>query len=252
MKGLLVGLSMAVCLGQMSVTAFSPTKQSSLMNIRSSISPMNSFANQKAPMTSLSMHEGSFDLMTNVAPITSTDSSFWLSFADQGQNLAGIFFQSSLLPYLAFLYFLSFRGNRVPALGNFGFQFLLLFVLSTIPGGIISKSVYGCSLADVDWLHGGAEALLTATNVMIVLGFRDAMIDKSPEEKIENVAKPRLIAFGGFLLFALAAATGPSALGFEAHSPFLFGIGNLPENLVVESLPWVSALKPMDKLLSTL
>ena len=91
-----------------------------------------------------------------------------LSFADQGQNLAGIFFQASLLPYLAFLYFLGFRGNRIPALGNFGWQFLLLFVLSTIPGGIISKSVYGTSLADCDWLHGSAEALLTITNVLIV------------------------------------------------------------------------------------
>ena len=91
-----------------------------------------------------------------------------LSFSDQGQNLAGIFFQASLLPYLLFLYFLNFRGNRVPALGNFGFQFLLLFVLSTIPSGIISKSVYGCSLADVDWLHGGAEALLTTTSLLVV------------------------------------------------------------------------------------
>ena len=95
-------------------------------------------------------------------------SSSLLSFADQGQNLAGIFFQASLLPYLTFLYFLSFRGNRIPALGNFGWQFLLLFVLSTIPGGIITKSVYGTSLADCDWLHGSAEALLTVTNVLIV------------------------------------------------------------------------------------
>ncbi|EED90457.1 predicted protein, partial [Thalassiosira pseudonana CCMP1335] len=79
-------------------------------------------------------------------------------------------FQSSLLPYLLFLYFLQFKGNRTPNLGNFGFQYLLLFVLGTIPSGIITKSVYGESLANVDWLHGGAEALLTITNVLIVLG----------------------------------------------------------------------------------
>ena len=91
-----------------------------------------------------------------------------ISFADQGQNAAGIFFQASLLPYLLFLYFLSFRGNRLSDLGNFGFQFVLLFVLSTIPSGIISKSVYGHSLADTDWLHGGAETLLTIANVLIV------------------------------------------------------------------------------------
>lgn len=94
-----------------------------------------------------------------------------LAFSDQGKNLAGIFFQASLLPYLLFLYFLSFRANRINNIGNFGFQFILLFVLSTIPSGIISKSTYGCSLADVDWLHGGAELLLTVANVLIVGGF---------------------------------------------------------------------------------
>lgn len=103
----------------------------------------------------------------------SSSTSSLLSFSDQGQNLAGIFFQASLLPYLTFLYFLSFRGNRTPALGNFGFQYLLLFVLGTIPSGIITKSVYGLSLANVDWLHGGAEALLTMTNVLIVSRFMD-------------------------------------------------------------------------------
>lgn len=91
-----------------------------------------------------------------------------LSFTDQGQNLAGIFFQASLLPYLAFLYFLSFKANRIPDVGNFGFQFVLLFVVSTIPSGIISKATYGTSLANVDWLHGGAELLLTVANIMIV------------------------------------------------------------------------------------
>ena len=105
------------------------------------------------------------DVATTAAAASSTN---LLSFSDQGQNLAGIFFQASLLPYLGFLYFLSFRGNRTPNLGNFGWQYLLLFVLGTIPSGIITKSVYGLSLANVDWLHGGAEALLTMTNVLIV------------------------------------------------------------------------------------
>jgi hypothetical protein len=95
-------------------------------------------------------------------------SSNFLSFADQGQNLAGIFFQASLLPYLLFLYFLSFRANRINDIGNFGFQFILLFVFSTIPSGIISKATYGTSLANVDWLHGGAELLLTVANVLLV------------------------------------------------------------------------------------
>eukprot|EP00956_Cyclotella_meneghiniana_P029621 scaffold72399_cov49-Cyclotella_meneghiniana.AAC.2 len=99
---------------------------------------------------------------------TPSTSSTLLSFSDQGQNLAGTFFQLSLLPYLAFLYFLSFRANRTPDLGQFGFGYLLLFVLGTIPSGIVTKSVYGETLANVDWLHGGAELLLTVTNVLIV------------------------------------------------------------------------------------
>lgn len=103
---------------------------------------------------------------------TLSSSSNLLSFSDQGQNLAGILFQASLLPYLIFLYFLSFRANRIPGLANFGFQYVLLFVMSTIPSGIISRSVYGISLADTDWLHGGAETLLTLANVLIVSGFR--------------------------------------------------------------------------------
>ena len=108
---------------------------------------------------------------TSMGPIMSeglASSSHLLSFTDQGQNLAGIFFQASLLPYLLFLYFLSFRANRISDLGNFGFQFVLLFVISTIPSGIISKSVYGETLANVDYLHGGAELLLTVANVLIV------------------------------------------------------------------------------------
>ena len=93
-----------------------------------------------------------------------------LAFGDQGKNLAGVFFQASLLPYILFLYFLSFRANRINNIANFGFQFILPFVFATIPSGIITKSVYGSSLADVDWLHGGAELLLTVANILIVSG----------------------------------------------------------------------------------
>lgn len=34
---------------------------------------------------------------------------------------------------------------------------------------------YGTSLSNVDWLHGGAESLLTLTNIFIVLGLREAL-----------------------------------------------------------------------------
>eukprot|EP00815_Leptocylindrus_aporus_P012136 CAMPEP_0116066936 /NCGR_PEP_ID=MMETSP0322-20121206/10701_1 /TAXON_ID=163516 /ORGANISM="Leptocylindrus danicus var. apora, Strain B651" /LENGTH=142 /DNA_ID=CAMNT_0003553629 /DNA_START=228 /DNA_END=652 /DNA_ORIENTATION=+ len=132
-----------------------------------------------------------------------SSSSELMSFSDQGQNLAGIFFQASLLPYLAFLYFLGFRGNRTPALGNFGWQFLLLFVLSTIPSGIVSKGNYGVSLADCDWLHGSAEALLTITNLLIVAGFRNA----STKSEQPEINKPRLAALGAAAAFFGACFT---------------------------------------------
>ena len=154
------------------------------------------------------------DAMTNAADTTATaattstdiasttSSSLLMSFTDQGKNLAGIFFQASLLPYLLFLYFLSFRANRIPALGNFGFQFVLLFVLSTIPSGILSKSVYGTSLANVDWLHGGAESLLTVANVLIV---RIRVIDLGKK----NSAHARTCKIG-ISLFLLTLSTPTS------------------------------------------
>lgn len=170
-----------------------------------------------------------------------------LSFSDQGQNLAGIFFQASLLPYLTFLYFLSFRGNRTPNLGNFGWQYLLLFVLGTIPSGIVTKSVYGESLANCDWLHGGAEALLTITNVLIVLGFREAMTNPDYTTSGSKYGiTPKILAGVGAVSFAVACATGTS-IGFEAHSQFLFGLGNLPEETVL-SLPFVMHSEPVNAL----
>lgn len=79
----------------------------------------------------------------------------------------------SLFPYLAFLLFL--RRAQAPPLAWRGFAFLLVFVFATIPAGIYAKSAYGTALANVDWLHGGAESLLTVTNLLIVLGLRQAL-----------------------------------------------------------------------------
>lgn len=197
------------------------------------------------------------DMITSGNNIVETMNPNLLAFADQGQNLAGIFFQASLLPYLIFLYFLSFRGNRVPALGKFGFQFLLVFVISTIPSGIISKATYGCSLADVDWLHGGAEALLTVTNILIVLGFQNAMKSATTDEEDSKTSPidqllqgsalyTRGLAAGVAALFAAACALGPS-IGFPAHGGFLLGLGNLPNDLVA-SLPWVVHSEPVNAL----
>ena len=148
-----------------------------------------------------------------------------MAFADQAGNLAGTFFQASLLPYVVFLYFIGYEGNGTPRQAYFGFQFLLLFVLSTVFTGIVTKSVYSSSLADVDWLHGGAEALLTTTNLYVASGFRNAMAGEQAPEGPSF----RYPAFAVFALVVLFTAAGPS-LGFEQHSAFLFGLGNLDAN----------------------
>lgn len=48
--------------------------------------------------------------------------------------------------------------------------------------GSTAKVNYGTSLANVDWLHGGAESLLTLTNIFIVLGLRQALREAKVKE----------------------------------------------------------------------
>lgn len=84
-------------------------------------------------------------------------------------------FAVSLFPYLGFLWFLT-RSQQTPKLALIGFYMTLVFVGVTIPVGIYAQVVYGQSLADVDVLHGGAEFFLTLANVLVVLGFRQAII----------------------------------------------------------------------------
>lgn len=88
-------------------------------------------------------------------------------------------FALSLLPYLAFLWFIT-KSGQMPKLALWGFYGTLVFVAVTIPVGIYAKQVYGASLANVDFLHGSAESLLTIANILVVLGFK-AAIDKLKE-----------------------------------------------------------------------
>jgi hypothetical protein len=83
-------------------------------------------------------------------------------------------FGVSLFPYLGFLWFL-WRIPEMPRLGFVGFAMTLLFVAVTIPAGIYAQVHYGETLANVDWLHGGAESFLTLANVILVLGFRKGL-----------------------------------------------------------------------------
>jgi len=83
-------------------------------------------------------------------------------------------FVLSLFPYLGFLWFAT-RSHQLPRLALLGFYGTLVFVAVTIPAGIYAQVHYGESLANVDWLHGSAEVFLTLSNILIVLGFRQAI-----------------------------------------------------------------------------
>jgi hypothetical protein len=63
---------------------------------------------------------------------------------------------------------------------------LLIFVFITIPAGIYAKIHYGKELANVDWLHGSAELFLTLSNILVVLGFRQAILAKKETENREQ------------------------------------------------------------------
>lgn len=67
------------------------------------------------------------------------------------------------------------RSRQFPRLAVIGFYVLLVFVAVTIPAGLYAQQVYGETLANVDWLHGGAEFFLTLSNVLVVLGFYGAI-----------------------------------------------------------------------------
>ena len=86
-------------------------------------------------------------------------------------------FALSLFPYLGFLFFIT-RSRQTPKLALVGFYVLLIFVAVTIPAGIYADRVYGTELANVDWLHGSAESFLTLSNILVVLGFRQAVISR--------------------------------------------------------------------------
>ena len=90
------------------------------------------------------------------------------------EALAGIdpapLFVLSLVPYLAFLWWAS-RVRAFPRLALLGFQLTLLFVAVTIVAAVVAQLNFGRQLADVDPLHGGAEAFLTLSNALVMLGF---------------------------------------------------------------------------------
>ncbi len=110
-----------------------------------------------------------------------------LPLADWFQRLGGVdpapFFVLSLLPYLAFLWWAQ-KVRAFPRLALRGFQLTLLFVAVTIAAAVVAQLAYGRQLADVDPLHGGAEAFLTLSNLVVLLGFRPRQDGPLPGEQV--------------------------------------------------------------------
>ena len=87
-----------------------------------------------------------------------------------GEIDPGPIFVISLFPYLFFLYWAQ-KCSAIPKTALWGFRLTLLFVLMTIVLAIVAIQFYGGELTDVDTLHGAAEAFLTLSDALVVIGF---------------------------------------------------------------------------------
>jgi uncharacterized membrane protein len=159
---------------------------------------------------------------------------------DTAEAIAGPLFGASLFPYLAFLFFLSREENDCPKGVTVGFATCLLFVFLTIPAAIAAKLLYGVSLADCDWLHGSAESLLTVTNLVTVVAFRQALSAKEaglpmPESATSYAPMTWLVL--GLTAAAAVTALVPALSNPDVHTPYLGGWLDLP-------VAWHSLLLP--------
>lgn len=150
---------------------------------------------------------------------------------EQAEQLAGPFFGASLFPYLAFLWLLARDENQCPKGVTVGFATCLLFVFLTIPAAIASQVLYGVSLADSDWLHGSAESLLTVTNLVTVVAFRQALYSKekgSPMPVSATSWAPMTWLVVGLTALVSVTALIPAISDPSVHTQYLGGFMDLP------------------------
>jgi hypothetical protein len=154
-------------------------------------------------------------------------------------DFASSLFASSLFPYLGLLFFLSRKPTNTPPLANFGFQFLLVFVFATIPAGIVAKTQYGDILANVDWLHGTAEAMLSVTNLLIIFGFRS--VREMPEKSVKGGIDVSSLSYVDVMI---PVAVALCLLGMPQHAEPSNAL-SLPTWFVHTSsvIEWVVAMK---------
>lgn len=161
---------------------------------------------------------------------------------DDAEALAGPFFGGSLFPYIAFIYFLNVKENETPKGVTVGFASCLSFVFLTIPAAIAAKLLFDVSLADSDWLHGSAESLLTITNLVTVVAFRQALNakslgDEAPTPKSATSYTPMTLLVAGLTLLAGVTAAVPALADPLVHTPYLGAFMDLPKDMVTWGNP---------------
>jgi uncharacterized membrane protein YhdT len=109
---------------------------------------------------------------------------------------------------------------------------------------------YGDILANVDWLHGGAESLLTITNLLIALGLRGAMqppppcpppaaAPPSPPAKLNSPALATAAAAAlSLTTLGLAAAAHVEPANALSLPTWVIHVSSLIEWLVAMGLVW--------------
>jgi hypothetical protein len=133
--------------------------------------------------------------------------------------LSGSLFGASLFPWFAMLYWLGHPRVRAPPGVTFGLTCLLAFVFGTIPAAIGAGLLYGKPLADVDWLHGAAESLLTITNCVVVLGFRDALAGSDQRTSRLRIAAGILLGLSAVSAVAALFAGGAQVWALPFSQP---------------------------------
>ncbi|MBL6956692.1 MAG: DUF3593 domain-containing protein [Chlorobium phaeobacteroides] len=92
-----------------------------------------------------------------------------------GEDIFDLILQISSLVYLSFLVSLAFIRKRDPEVFSrmtiAGFWFVVVFISVTVSLMYVSSEIRGFpTLSHDDLLHGGAESLLTISNMMIIIG----------------------------------------------------------------------------------
>eukprot|EP00316_Scyphosphaera_apsteinii_P012270 CAMPEP_0119310564 /NCGR_PEP_ID=MMETSP1333-20130426/19642_1 /TAXON_ID=418940 /ORGANISM="Scyphosphaera apsteinii, Strain RCC1455" /LENGTH=406 /DNA_ID=CAMNT_0007314773 /DNA_START=98 /DNA_END=1318 /DNA_ORIENTATION=+ len=172
-----------------------------------------------------------------LVPIEHLGTTSTLAFADQAGNLAGALFPASLPPYLLFLYFICQDVNDLSPTAKAGFTSLLAFVIATVVTSIIAVKTYGLNLANVDWLHSGAEQLLSFTNVCNVIGLKFTLDAYStnggttPAASNSMLSSPAFATIAGATVVTTLTTWAAAGGTLGEHTAYLGGLGNLPDGL---------------------